>query len=49
MRKILHKIVTKYYILILEQILKENSVSQQSKDNEVLMNNLWFFEANIWD
>jgi hypothetical protein len=48
-REMLHKIVTKYYILILEQILKENSVSQQSKENEVLMNNLWFFETNIWD
>ena len=45
----LHKIVTKYYIQILEEILNENSVSKSSEENEALMNNLWFFEMNIWD
>lgn len=48
-REKLHKIVTKYYIQILEAILKENSVSKSSDENEALMNNLWFFEMNIWD
>lgn len=48
-RKNMHKIVTLYYIKILNEILKENSVSQVSTENEVLMNNLWFFEMNIWD
>jgi len=48
-RQNLHKLVTKYYSEILEQILRENSVSDNSKDNEVLMNNLWFFETNVWD
>ena len=45
----LHKIVTKYYIQILEEILEKNSVSKNSQENEALMNNLWFFETNIWD
>ena len=48
-RKKLHRVVTAYYIKILSEILQENSVSKESKDNEVLMNNLWFFEMNVWD
>ncbi|CAI2386019.1 unnamed protein product [Moneuplotes crassus] len=47
--KKIHKIVTKYYIQILEAILKENSVRESSEDNQSIMNNLWFFEMNIWE
>ena len=42
-RNRLHDIVTMYYIQILDEILKSNSVSKQSQDNEALMNTLWFF------
>jgi len=45
----IHKVVTKYYIQILDEILKDNSVSQQSQNDETLMNTLWFFEMNVWD
>lgn len=48
-RQKLHKIITKYYIQILEAILKENSVRKSSEENELIMNNLWFFETNIWE
>ena len=48
-RNRLHDIVTMYYIQILDEILKSNSVSKQSQDNEALMNTLWFFEMNVWD
>jgi hypothetical protein len=47
--KRLHKVVTKYYVQILEEILKENSIKKSSEENEAIMNNLWFFEMNIWD
>ncbi|CAI2358952.1 unnamed protein product [Moneuplotes crassus] len=48
-KKKIHKIVTQYYIQILENILKENSVSGSSEKNQSVMNKLWFFEMNIWE
>lgn len=48
-RKRMHKVVTTYYVQILEEILKENSIKKSSEENEAIMNNLWFFEMNIWD
>lgn len=48
-RNRMHKVVTNYYVQILEEILKENSIKKSSEENEAIMNNLWFFEMNIWD
>jgi AAA domain len=46
-RKKVHRIVTTYYVKVLEGIMDANSISH--KGNEELMNTLWHHEMNIWD
>ena len=46
-RKKVHRIVTTYYVKVLDDIMDANSTS--NKGNEELMNTLWHHEMNIWD